>query len=802
MNPPNIPSRVRISFLAALFLLGFLEFSAAAVLVLQIAPDPKSAVLFGYSLSRLAVFLLALLPALGFLALAARETYRLRVMRRLEALFQRAPLFWELAAFALAFLVLLVLVAPVELLGRFGLYFERARPLLLVLCLFPAQFSLHWWIQAPRTGDWSFLRPALAALTALLALTGLMLVSGLGLTPAGGHWNVAGIPLTAFQLLLILLAGGLTFGLVGGLRPQGFTRQARFLDWGIALALFVFAVLFWMDTPIPHNEFASRPLAPYFQSFPTSDARIHDMGALSALKGFGLLFRTYTDKPLYMVFLALLHLFAGYDYNLLAFLHLSFMAGMVPALYVLGKAFHSRLFGFLLAGIILIRQQNAISLSRVLNFNAYPAQFLTETPTLLALILATVALFFWMKAARNRSWRAFIAGSVMGAASLIRLNPFLLIPALPVFLFFSLRAAKKEWLLQTAAFLLGCAVLIVPWMLTGANQSGQSFFILKFQDIISVRYGPGWEMPFVSPPALALAGPNQVSAPAGTSAPQTAGLSLPPLDIYTFPGFVINHTLHNFVGSALTLPDSLQPADQNLATLMERPYWKLGVEWLEPVQVPFVFFNLCLLALGLGWSWRRWRWSGLAPLFVFVVYALSLGLGRTSGSRHIVPLDWLVDFYFALGLLCLFQLLPKPFRQALSAEPGDEPPAAPKPAWVLRGSLILVVCLAALIPAAQTLIPAQKDLCSPVNVSGLPALDPKLDLLYGEVLYPELQKDHLTFDLLTCQRTVFFDLTGFSGKLAVGQPVIAGLDESGAKFLFLPPGPENSAQILWQRETK
>jgi hypothetical protein len=113
-----------------------------------------------------------------------------------------------------------------------------------------------------------------------------------------------------------------------------------------------------------------------------------------------------------------------------------------------------------------------------------------------------------------------------------------------------------------------------------------------------------------------------------------------------------------------------------------------------------------------------------------------------------------------------------------------------------------VVCLAALIPAAQTLIPAQKDLCSPVNVSGLPALDPKLDLLYGEVLYPELQKDHLTFDLLTCQRTVFFDLTGFSGKLAVGQPVIAGLDESGAKFLFLPPGPENSAQILWQRETK
>ena len=793
-----LPTRQRLAQL--LFFLGVIEFVLVTWLTLWAAPDPKSAVLFGYSLPRLALAGTALVLAGGSLWLALAAGPRLRLLGHLERLVQPAPLFWALAVLWLMGLALLVWLTPAAVLGRFGSYFERARFLLFALCVFPGQFSLLYWLAAPRAEGFPW-RPALVAGTALLALTGLMLVSGWGLTPEAEHWNVAGVPLTSLQLVCLLLIGGLFFGLAGLVRPRLPFRPGRWADWLVALVLFALALWFWTQAPVPHNEFSLRPQAPYFQSFPASDAQVHDLGALATLKGLGILFRRYTDKPLYIVFLALLHVLAGYDYNLLTFLHLAVMACMVPVLYWLGKAFHSRFFGVLLAGMLLVRQSNALALSQTLQFNAYPAQFLTEVPTLLALILVTLAVFIWFKAENNRSWWAFLAGSALGAASLVRLNPFLLIPALPVFLYFALRR-KRDWFRQTLAFLLGCGLLIAPWMLTGTSPTGQTFFILKFQDIIQVRYGLSTAVPSPAVPETPVA-PQPVDLPPVAS-PSASGWIWPALDLQTFPGFVLNHTLHNFVGSFLTLPDSLQPADQNLQVLMERPYWQLGIETLAPVQIPFVFLNLGLLALGLGWSWRRWRWAGLVPLFVFVLYALSLGFGRTSGSRYLVPLDWLAGFYFGLGLLSLASVLPVGLRRVLQLEPSV---SAPEAHFTLRQvflPLIALCLLAALIPGAQTLIPPEKTLCAPVSASEAQALAPQAAsrLIYGEILYPELDADRLSFVLFTCQGEFSFTLADFEGQPAVGERVIAVLtgpeNQPSLILLALPAQADQPPQLLWQ----
>jgi hypothetical protein len=67
---------------------------------------------------------------------------------------------------------------------------------------------------------------------------------------------------------------------------------------------------------------ALRPAPPAFQYFPYSDARIHDMGAISILEGYGIFFGQYTDKPLYMTALSMLHRVTGYDYNKLSLFHL------------------------------------------------------------------------------------------------------------------------------------------------------------------------------------------------------------------------------------------------------------------------------------------------------------------------------------------------------------------------------------------------------------------------------------------------------------------------------------------------
>lgn len=809
----NLSAAFAEKFIIGLLFLGFIEFSLVAVLTLRIPPDPKSAVLFGYSLSRLVLFGLALIPAIWLLALAVFSVLRARVMQRLESVVQKKPLQAGLAVIFLTLLAFIFWMTPPALLGKYGAYFERASPLLFALCFYPAQFSLNWLLKRDWRPEQALLRSVIFSLGALLALIVFMFVTGLGLTPEQEHWNVPGNPLTGLQLASILLAGVLVFSFFGLLRQRFSVRHSRYLDLLIVLALFAGTVLLWIETPVPHNQFASRPEAPYFQSFPISDARVHDLGAIGVLKGAGILFKSYTDKPLYMVFLAILHVLAGYDYNLLSVLQTGFLALMVPFLYVLGKSFHSRLFGFVLAGIVMLRQQNAILLSDMLDFNATPTQLLTEVPTLLGLVVATCALFYWMITPGKAAWYAFVAGGILGAVSLVRLNPFLLILATPVFLFLSLRKRKKEWLFQSFAFVLGCTILIMPWVITGTDAAGGSFFVLKFKDIINVRYGPQGALP---PDSLVFS--PEISGPPESFVmpPLAAGLSLPPIEIHKFPGFVINHTLHNFVGAFLTLPDSIQPDDQNLDFLMRRPVWSEGQEQFALQQIPFMVLNLCLLAVGLGWSWKRWKWAGLCPLFVFVIYSLSLGLARTSGSRYLVPVDWVVDFYFALGLLCLLQWLSNPISRLLDAEPVEEfePLLLPdqKPGWKLIGAVTLILCLAVLIPAAQKLIPPQKTLCAPVDPNGLAAFpllkDPaqKINLVYGEVLYPEIDAEHLNFLLITCQSAIPVEIAGFTGELALGQRVIAGLSApdplSRLTLLALPPDSPADAQILWQRESK
>jgi hypothetical protein len=801
--------------LFTLFFLGFLEFGAASLLILQIDPDPKNAIFYGYSPSRLALFFLAMTLALCLLALVRPGDFRNRALKKMESIFQRQPLLGELVLFSLALLAIVVLILPFETLGKYSLYFERARPLLFFLCMFPAQLSLNW-INRDLRINWIFLRQVFVTLGILLALGGFILFSGLGITPEQEHWNIGGNPLVTLQLISILLIGVLVLGLFGLIKPGLFARKGRFLDLVIVFTLFVTAVSLWQITPVSHNEFSTRPAAPYFQVFPASDARVHDLGALAVLNGNGILFREYTDKPLYIVFLAILHVFAGYDYNLLTFLHICFLALMGPFLYILGKSFHSRFFGVILAGIVLVRQQNAILLSNVFNFNATPAQFLTEVPTLLGLIISTCALFYWIRNPEKSQWRALMVGGIFGAVSLVRLNPFLLILATPAFLFLVLHRHKKAWLTQSVSFALGCAILIVPWVITGKDQSGQSFLILKFQDIINVRYGSTESLPFGSSLISEdRSGSDNESDQAVSIAPLSAGPSIPLLDIHTFPGFVINHTLHNFVSSFLTLPDSLRLDDQKLSILIERPYWKLGIEQLSLLQIPFVFLNLCLLAIGLAWSWKRWKWAGLTPLFIFVVYSLSLGFGRTSGSRYLVPMDWVVDFYFALGLICLFKLLPRQLRLALEAEPESEIAPqflAKKPAWMTIGAVVLIFCVAALIPAAQMLVPQSKALCQSVNLNELKINLPinssmqSASLVYGKILHPEIKKDRLSFGLLTCQRALSFNIPDFHEKLDIGQRVIVGLSDdnlnSRLEFIALPPDGENPGRILWQAEPK
>ena len=815
--PNELPGQRRDDPLLAFFLaLGCLEFLTAAFIPLFIGADPQDAV------QKLAIFLFTIAIALCLLVFAI-QAYRGKISNGFEAAYAKHPNLWMYITLVLAIAGLIALMVHPSLFRRFGSYFEELRPLLVVLCFFPAQLSLKWVIAERQPIDKLLLRYALVGLGALLLLVGFITTSRLGITPDTLFSKLAGIPITNVQFMGVLLIATLSCGGIALL----FRSKNNWGDLALILGIYLCAALIWAGTPMLRDFFSIRPRWPYYQPFPYSDARVHDLGALSILHGWGINFGEYTDKPLYMVFLAILHGIAGDDYNLLTQLQACFLALIPVALYWFGKSFHSRFFGVVIAFIVIIRQQNTILLSDIV-YNVNPRLLSTEAPTLLGLVVFTWLVFRWLDKRDSHPWIALAAGGAIGAVSLIRMNPLALFP---VILFFALfvfwRQKRSKWMLELAVFTLGFAILVTPWILTGSNANGKPYLLIKFQDVINARYEPNSNgtkpIPVAAtqipsspaPQAPPPSAPQQDTPPAAT-ATQPAN---PLIDIRQFPGFVVNHFFYNVVASFLELPDSIASTDQVLVSLVTRPYW-LKAEtghWsgqIDAKQIPFMLLNICLIAIGLGWSWKRWRWTGLTPLLVFLVYDLALSLARNSGSRYLVPMDWIPFFYFALGVVSMLGFLPEQLKKKLGIQPV-EAIALPAPAkfnWRAVLIVAIIITTASLIPIVDNMLPVDTALCNNDSlqdvVSHMPgaSLAQNITFVKGEVLYPSIQDTTLTFTLLTCRRPIPLTVKNFKTRVGNGQVIIMGLSDLGPNpetEMMIAPGDETrQPQLLWVRIRK
>jgi len=236
-------------------------------------------------------------------------------------------------------------------------------------------------------------------------------------------WNVPGVPVSGMQMFLTVLA-------MGGLMllhklSASFRRllEGRLAQRVIILLVYAAALFVWGLTPLNGDSLAVETSLANPQPYPLRDARVYDLGALSVLYGEGINFKEYTDKPLYMVILAAMHLVSGNDYGLLQWVQIGLLAVIPVLVYLLGRRVHSSLFGVLIATIVILQQRNAVVLSRMIS--AVNVKLLvTETFVLLGLILLALLLFMWDE--QNDRKVMLALGGVVGALSLIRLNPLLL----------------------------------------------------------------------------------------------------------------------------------------------------------------------------------------------------------------------------------------------------------------------------------------------------------------------------------------------------------------------------------------
>lgn len=805
---PKLFNRLFPDALVNLAWLAFLQFILAGIWILTISADPKNTTLLGFSAQRLALvggtFAFACLCLVGgFIAVRKKLT-----LLRIATAVQQGPMKMLLPGIIVLLALWLFIFSPAYLFSKSAALYERFQPFSaafalsvfefwLALTLYFKQAALRSAFGQWRRADWLPVAIFAAAAAALGIFIG---ATRIGLVLKTAYWNVPGIPLSSLQLFVMLVVLGVGLGLAA--RFKTFSIFGKSIPWGwlISGILFAWAVIGWGSTPMLKHYFSLTPAPPDFQPYPFSDARFHDLGSLSILQGTGVNFREYVDKPFYMVFLAVLHLVSGNDYTLLAWLQIVFLAVTPVVLFYFGKKFHSLAFGVFLAAILIIRQQNSITLSyKIASVN--PRLLMSEMLTLVGVVLFTYLVFMWFTT--QKSWLGLLAGGVCGAVSLVRLNPIFLFPAAACLLLVVYWKLPKITLAKhMGLYTLGFVILMLPSLLSGTGPDGTPWILKKIRDVIDLRYSQVSSRPTVLNPGLPTGQTANLFSLTDPNPPFTAsqGLNFSPPPVLAaaqepFTFLLVSHFLHNISTSVLALPDSL--VFENLDTLSKREYWQDGNQWqgeFGAAQAGLILVNLALLALGLGYSWRRCGWAGLLPLGVFLTYCGSLGLAVSSGSRYIVPIDWIVFFYYALALVLIFEFVLGIFKPKTPSALQPPSAAAAAPASERRAGLMVLavlIFLASAIPFANFVVPglvksnytqAEKT----AVLQSIPsAAQNSENWVYGEVHYPYLQEnDQLDFNVMTELGGKNYSLRGYQRilqPLRDGQPVVLRLRKQDGK---------------------
>ena len=660
--------RRRLSAPVVFFALPALAAWAAVVAVLSIPTDPKNSVLFGYSFSRLATAGLLFLAGLA-LAGAATQLWRSPQWRAWldERVLQNrrlvTGLIWLSGALLLAGWVFNFL--PLYRFGLLQATVERLKPAAIWLTFFAGESFLA--LQAQRYGlHTQTLRAALRSerralwlagglLLAFLLLWGFIAATGLGIQPGGEDmWYETGAPVLGLQALVAWLAGmGLLAVEVEFSRQNGgkLSILTGKFDFVVFVVIWALAAGLWALTPLRDSHFSPGPYPPNNAFAPYSDGSYFDSMAQFALIGQGIHNGSFFDRGLYPALLTFLHVIGGQNYATIAALQAALLAVLPALVYLLGKRLHSRAAGMMAAVLVALRGANAIAAATWIN-GANPKLLLTDFACGVLVALFTLLLVRWL-ADGLRPSGAVLAGGALGLAIMVRTNPLLLAPVALLLAasasILSRPRAWKRWLLVSALFCAAIFAAALPWSvrndLVFPKAGLLNVFTRRIQAVQNTRYQ--------STPAQAAVDPHATPAPAAIkpAKPKSSGLvSLASLQ--RAAGFVPEHFLHNLVTSTLVLPVTLQFDDLKHTVNSAQPFWL--EDWngaLPPNAIPLLGLNLALMAVGAAFAWRKAGWAGIAPAAVFLGYQLANGFARTSGGRYIVPVDWVVVVYFALGVV-------------------------------------------------------------------------------------------------------------------------------------------------------
>lgn len=598
---------------------------AALIGTVRIPSESRSAFLFGLSKSKLALCAGIVCLALFCAAAAAASFKSEKACRRLRSA-------GGIAAYGLMCVLVVgkILLSPPV--GRTA--FERAlSERLTPLAYWSAGFILLYFLfSLPNVlRRYQFRAVDLIIPLSFLVMGGAVLFAlrtGIGLIPISGTFYRQGVSLLEGHLVAPLLVLLPLFPLYLLLRKS----CAKYVTPLVPVLVWAAAVYFWQTTAFEGRSYFVPALrAPNYNFYPASDAENYDLLAQSILIGNGFRNGLTVVRPLYAAFLALLHALFGNDYMRVTNAQIVVLA-LIPAfVYLIGRELKHPCGGLLAAAWVILREIYSIRVTPLVQVSN-SRLFMSDLPTALLVCVVIFCGLKWSRSPRKTLW-ALLSGGAVGTAMLLRTQCLVLIPALWLLMLCSAKRFPnilKHILLSFA----GMALVFVPWTVYGIafpnttvdENVSESQYLVKLY-----RNAAGETDPALGLPELIISHPAEVVQAVGA------------------------HFLNNEISSLLVLPVRDEPAAEAEALFYDDSLFWYRENASDTIRghQPLIALYILLIGIGIASALRRVGRAGLYPLLVHVCYNAGNALALNSGFRFILPVDWVLMFYFACGCECL-----------------------------------------------------------------------------------------------------------------------------------------------------
>ena len=227
-----------------------------------------------------------------------------------------------------------------------------------------------------------------------------------------------------------------------------------------------------MPVDVLKNSFYAPITPPANMPFPYSDAGFYDSLSQSLLIGTGY-FGTIPPRPLYVLFLAILHFFFGQNYPAIIAAQTLVLAFFPVTLYFLAKKLHSPAAGVTVALFAIFRELVSLWISsntRTVNSKL----FTTDFPTAMILVVMCLVFIWWLERRDLKS--TMVAGGFFGLVLLFRTQSLIVLPVVFVLAWFVYQRKFKEWIVAGIIFAVAMTLTVFPWLAHNNTVIGQFAF--------------------------------------------------------------------------------------------------------------------------------------------------------------------------------------------------------------------------------------------------------------------------------------------------------------------------------------